>query len=466
MTLLLIVSVYSFYKVSTRNKQKWHKKACWKKCYKWGIDIRRRKGCYLPFIAHTFDQATDIGVIISFYELRNKTEEECGGANMRTYLILSILSLCVYRFISAILIASKVKPIKGIKAAIFRFMSQIFDLELYRAIWVNHSIDNVSPCNPQRYITLLEASFESAPQALIQLSFLIKTQTFDSGQQMTWNRFVIIISTFLSIYHITTKVIRDDKILFQSHAQTLNANCRNCKNCTDCVSWTYLQRYLFRILDISSRILLLTFLWIGINGFAITIVICVELISLIIIGFMLKDSDILFWIIGLPFGRNSLTAITFWCYRIYSNILLLIAISLFLSGPVYCRSCSDWNIRNKLVLHNPLMIGLYIYTIISLIIVCLWWFVVMINGISAQNVSKNRSFAAMKKANDMHGIKEWECFVGGEANYVDDDEDNADDANSIKYVNNSEIKYVNGKATKYVNGKIENTNQFGFPTKN
>ena len=63
-------------------------------------------------------------------------------------------------------------------------------------IHINYLCDKKEPCNPQRRITALEATLESTPHALIQMIYLVKTDTFSSN-------ILVSISLLTSLWSIT-----------------------------------------------------------------------------------------------------------------------------------------------------------------------------------------------------------------------------------------------------------------------
>eukprot|EP01084_Bolivina_argentea_P176513 305437_1 len=65
--LLVFVSIYSF---KTLNEDpEFNKKSCFSQFKRWVMDLRKRKSCYIPVMAHLFDQITDISVALQFYEI-------------------------------------------------------------------------------------------------------------------------------------------------------------------------------------------------------------------------------------------------------------------------------------------------------------------------------------------------------------------------------------------------------------
>eukprot|EP01084_Bolivina_argentea_P240170 403556_1 len=176
--LLIIISIYSF-TLLLKYDQKFIQSSSIKKFKIWTLDVWSRRRCYVPIIAHIFDQITDVSVVVQFYYIAQTKSDngnwtDCNGLNMWYLFILSILSMCIYRIISSFLIYQSTKSIQ-------RSFIQILDCELFRALYINYLCDKKEPCHPQRWITTLEATFESSPQALIQLIYLVKTGTFNSS---------------------------------------------------------------------------------------------------------------------------------------------------------------------------------------------------------------------------------------------------------------------------------------------
>eukprot|EP01084_Bolivina_argentea_P303117 523273_1 len=159
---------------------------------------------------------TDISVAFQFYELATDelvSHDEwaaCNGLNMWYLFILTILSIVVYRIISGYLIFIYTNK------SFTRLASQILDIELLRSLYINYLCGKTEPCNPQRWITSLEAALESTPQALIQLVFLVKTNSFNP------QNLLVLISLASSLWSITSKLIADDKTIIEDDAKSLN----------------------------------------------------------------------------------------------------------------------------------------------------------------------------------------------------------------------------------------------------
>eukprot|EP01084_Bolivina_argentea_P303168 523355_1 len=155
------VSLYSWTFVTPNITKK-------KKIQYWILDVYKRRNCYLPIATHLADMITDVAVVIQFGQLATTVSSDACGINMWYLFSLSIFTLVLYRSISSYLIYRETR-------SYFRVIIQWLDFELFRTLYINYLCDKNEPCSPQRWITTLEASFESAPQALIQTIILIKT---------------------------------------------------------------------------------------------------------------------------------------------------------------------------------------------------------------------------------------------------------------------------------------------------
>ena len=89
------------------------------------------------------------------------------------------------------------------------------DIELFRALYINYLANKTEPCDPQRFITAIEASLESAPQALIQMIYLVKTNSFNSS-------IIVLVSFLSSVWSIITKLVSDDKVIVVEKAKRAN----------------------------------------------------------------------------------------------------------------------------------------------------------------------------------------------------------------------------------------------------
>lgn len=210
----------------------------------WGKDLWYKRRCYIPLVTHFFDQATDVAVIVEFYNLWQAQAADdtiCTVIRGRILFALSITLTCGYRFISATLIYRETKRIS-------QFLAQfLFDAELGRTIFINYKLNKTEPCDPQKWIQSMEAVFEAAPQVVLQTYFVVVTRTFS---------FTIFLSVITSLSTIASKIVADDKKIFKTQYQDANL-CKNGK----IINKGYLIRVTWRLGDIASRIITLVAEW-------------------------------------------------------------------------------------------------------------------------------------------------------------------------------------------------------------
>lgn len=250
----------------------------------WIKDIWTKRRCFLPVLTHLFDQATDIGVIYGFGKLSfdefKYGSDYCQEINPLYLFIASITVFLFYRIISGISIYYHTR-------SWIRIVSQLFDLEIFRAIWVNYKLHRVAPSSPQRWIQNLEAMLEAFPQTMIQLYFVIKTKT---------NQVFVILSLILSLYTMISKVVSEDKLIFEQEWQEIHLKLLSLKYLRKgkCCSSRYMIRLLFRCIDITTRVSVVLLMWIVVGGFSIIAMLILEISFLGVSAVLLHEYVILY----------------------------------------------------------------------------------------------------------------------------------------------------------------------------
>ena len=261
------------------------KKFLWYFIYYSGKEAWNKKRCYFPFITHIVDQATDIAVIIKFYQIykfESENEYNCPKINGAYLFWLSVASFSVYRIISCIWIYNITDGKK------LDTLSQLFDLKLYHALYINFVLNKESPSNPQRYLQILEAALESFPQCVIQLYYLVKVGFNNFQNDKNSSDEIIVTSLIFSILNVSSKMISEDKAFFPKEWHSLNFRRGSDEN-QQCVNVLYLLRVLLRLLDIVHRLLLILLTWVILGGPIVFAYLCFEFVSLLTIGVKLKQ---------------------------------------------------------------------------------------------------------------------------------------------------------------------------------
>ena len=235
----------------------------------WLLLTWNKKRLYLCIIPHLFDQATDIAVIIEYYQLRN--DINISNKIDTIYLFWgSIIIIIVSRIISAIAVSKMTHNCCD-------FILGILDLTMFKAIYVGYILDRKSPTNIQRYIGLLEATLESFPQLILSTLYVTTTVAYETESISV----LIIISLLSSLYALTARVASDDKHIYNTNWKGIR-----CNLCTfPCINLRYILRVLMRFMEISSRLILYVLLWVNLGGFYTSIILGIELIYLVCIVF-------------------------------------------------------------------------------------------------------------------------------------------------------------------------------------
>eukprot|EP01083_Nonionella_stella_P017272 48288_1 len=334
---LVATSVYS-YKLKS-SQIGWKDRTCISKMKSWAMDIWGRKSCYLPIITHLADTTTDFAAVAEFYILaRDATPQQCDPEALNIWYIfgLSLSCMVVYRVISSYVIY-------GLTKSWLRVFTQLLDIELFRVLYVSHKYQLSRKSSPQRLIGLLEAVFEAAPQTLLQIIFLMKTDGVNT---------IILLSVTLSLLNLTSSVISDDKMLQGFTVDFFG----------DALDWCQKVRrlpwlYLFRVCDVPSHLLCLCLLWVFVHGYALTIVICIDcIVVLILYRKTNKCTDAMMGLVALPlsYGKEySKLMFVFWGYR----ILWIISVNITL-----------WIYFTRSTEQSPFIIGLWWFASLASII--------------------------------------------------------------------------------------------------
>eukprot|EP01083_Nonionella_stella_P208417 756362_1 len=400
--ILITVSVYSYRFLNKYNAKFMSSSSC-KKLKLWSQDVYKRRRCYIPIITHLLDQVTDFAVVIQFRELAMaKTSNDCGGLNMWDLFGLSIFVLLFYRIISSFLIFQSTKSLQ-------RMMLQFVDLELFRALYVNYLCDKNEPCSPQRWITSLEATFESTPQALIQTIFLVKAGSVGDS-------YIVIFSVVMSLWTIISKIVSDDRIISVLTARRLSLQfaAYDCKKCA-CISWTFVCRYIWRILDVSSRIFICSLVWLFIGGWYLFFIIIFEGLALMCVCIYTKRFEFLFGIVAMVVSKSvEITqniSIGWMVYRCAVNIVLMSIITLLAYNDIHCWKCPTFEDRTGFLSSNTAVFIMFIYCWVAVVLIPILS-VYLYNNVFRGFQSNARTIKAMLRSRDWYGILEMQSYKG------------------------------------------------------
>ena len=160
--IIIGTSIYcAFYVYTQQNTQR----KCSKIVKEWWKLINQKRKIYITIIPHLFDTATDIGSIVVYWEFYVNSKGDINDPKTIRAIEINRNINCLYLFIVAIVALLVHKIITSIAIYILTkrfkyFLLQLFDLMIFKAIWVNYKLNTTEPSNAQRYLGILEATFE------------------------------------------------------------------------------------------------------------------------------------------------------------------------------------------------------------------------------------------------------------------------------------------------------------------
>ena len=206
----------------------------------------------------------------------------------------------------------------------------------------------------------MEAILESSPQIVIQLFYIIKTNSAS---------LIVYISLIWSLYTIASKAIAEDKLHFKKEYQSWH----NCKN--------YFKRVLYRMADITYRVSIILLIWLILGGEYAFLIILVEFVVLLFICKRTDNYAFLNCIVLTPLvqprePKHEVYVKIVRNYRRVSNFLFVIALCIngfiefecpsytvsgVLNGFFDFELCVDYATRHKIVKHG-FVLALICYT--------------------------------------------------------------------------------------------------------
>eukprot|EP01083_Nonionella_stella_P228539 809801_1 len=302
---LLIIASVSIYSMrilkqrlnsSTNNSNHWSALSISKKIQLWLSDVWSRKAVYLPLVSHFSDTATDCAAVVEFYQIA-RTYGTCNGLDIWHLFALSILSMILYRIVSAFVIWKLETDNPSTRTR--RVCMQFIDIELFEILYISHWLGIKAKSSPQRLISTLEAVFEASPQSVVQIMYLITTRNYSP---------IIIVSSVLSLVNVTLTIISDDKKFLEiSFASPFKNNERDfldniTKDAGRYKFGKFVCLYLFRICDIPSQVLLYIFVWYYVGGYVLTALVLVDACIAVLCYLKTHNTDALMSVIALPFS--------------------------------------------------------------------------------------------------------------------------------------------------------------------
>eukprot|EP01083_Nonionella_stella_P032744 89602_1 len=222
--------------------------------------------CYAFLLLHFAIQSINIGIIIQYYYIATtKCDHHIppSSLNIEGLFLVSFGILLIYRIISTFKIYSMTH---SICACLVQFL---FDFCIIKSLFVEltkykiigHRKHYMHLCYCFQWFMRIQAYFHAAPMAYIQLVAVLLFFTFAQPSEYNPYYIPILISLMLCTINVIAIAFESDSSVFTPHLFN--------------VSKIYFFRLLFRILDISLRLISLALCWVMLGGyFVIFITFC------------------------------------------------------------------------------------------------------------------------------------------------------------------------------------------------
>eukprot|EP01083_Nonionella_stella_P039243 106736_1 len=318
----------------------------------WIKSLWQKKKLYLTVIPHFFDQATDLGVLFKYYSLWVTSS----AIEPQYWFFVSIFVISLHKIISCI-------AVYLLSRSCMDVIYQFFDLLMVRAIYTNYKLNKDEPSSAQRYLQILEGTFEPGPQILISLAYILKTRSarenVDDG--------IVFISIVASLWTLTSRIVSDDKSVMADEWQSLEFSYKRCP----ILNWRYLFRVFWRFCEITNKATLYALIWLSIGGFSLIFIIGFEFLCCICLSIMAENmlilGNLLYWTIidsaylehkYLNMGKCiQYIAIS---YRFGSLYIYLILVTLFAIIRFNAWKVPDFHTRHQHVMEQD-SLGLLLY---------------------------------------------------------------------------------------------------------
>eukprot|EP01084_Bolivina_argentea_P016858 31495_1 len=232
-------------------------------CEEWLRTIWKMRGVYSGLAVHSFDVLTDILVIIEWMEAENTKDIDHIDSQVMAYSAIGVMAFS--KCLSTLAIWIKEKDIS-------RCILQFFDLLIFEEIYESHDKIRqkvklkdekaaIESTISFKYVRNMEATFESIPQAILQLVFVMRTSEI---------KIIFIISILQSIISMSNSVLNHDNTQmqddeFKEYKQRLPPTLK------------FVKHAISRLAEIAYRIGLLALLWTVCQGFCFSVIIGIEL---------------------------------------------------------------------------------------------------------------------------------------------------------------------------------------------
>eukprot|EP01084_Bolivina_argentea_P194759 334227_1 len=280
-------------------------------------DLWAQRKIYGPILVFFYDTASDIGVLIFWYQLMKDEQNELrdyNSVNMELYFWLGISFMSLYKIFMVI------GTIHWYRVGLYDSnwydpILVIFDVYIFKTVYISFKnsreiisnnaekrkkkqqrkkqkkqpietqtqieiemassntqtttdlddddVEEIRPSHDQRDAQMAETIFEAIPQIILQSTFVIRSVNDDELEAATSNDILIMASIIASLVSISNRYISVmDERQVVDKAKSLKPR----EQCPKCIQYWYIIRVLWRIFDVMSRFVVYVLVWTVIGG--------------------------------------------------------------------------------------------------------------------------------------------------------------------------------------------------------
>eukprot|EP01083_Nonionella_stella_P185928 679427_1 len=265
----------------------------------WIRIVWKMRSVYSGLAVHSFDVLTDVLVIVQWM---NTPKEDVDHVDPQIMAFSAIAVILFSRIFSAVAIFIK-------EQNFMRSILQLFDLLIFQEIYESHhkivsqfKNNQHSPIESTlsfKYVRNMEAIFESIPEAVLQLVYVMRVGMSHVGT----SHFIFIVSIIQSIVSMTNSILNNDHTMmkedkWKEYKQRLPP------------SFKFLKHAICRISEIVYRIGLLALFWTVCEGRAFAVLLGIELVLICVrVGWLLAEKEITFDADTILLGLSSVVVI-------------------------------------------------------------------------------------------------------------------------------------------------------------
>eukprot|EP01084_Bolivina_argentea_P194760 334228_1 len=371
-------------------------------------DLWAQRKIYAPLLVYFYDTASDIGVIIFWYELMMDEKNgirDYNSVNMELFFWFAISFMLLYRIVMIIAILYYYFTDEG---DLYDVILVLLDIYIFKAVYISfddaretisdnaekrkkkqqtknpkkqketqtqmeiemtpsntqtisdldeYIVQEIEPADVQQTAQLAEAVFEAMPQIILQSIFVIRSANDKELAAASSNDILIMLSIIASLFSVSNKFISSmDVEDVVDKAKSLKPR----QTCPGCIQYWYIIRVLWRIFNIMSRFVVYVLIWTVIGGAWLPIWFGLVWFMWIIVLHLLEHQSLLESVFGAVIATSGVLlyqSVKPHLCKYIENIIGLTIITIFTLIEFDCWKCSNAKER-QMTNNNRIMIFL------------------------------------------------------------------------------------------------------------